>query len=136
MDMQYIRPDLGVINSDTQNAIFRKRRRWRPSSFHITERDVAQRYGVPLSSLAEWRKSVDFPEPISEFGGYEPPDSPWWHKSLLAAWERVHARPAPIRMVVAAIEHDRAVRVVGSQARSTVDNSAVERKTSHHLGRK
>ena len=80
------------IKKNIEGMVYCEPRRWRPSSYHINEAGLATRYGLPLSSFARWREAVGFPESLSDFGGYDAPDRPWWHKSVLAAWERGRAR--------------------------------------------
>jgi RNA polymerase sporulation-specific sigma factor len=101
-------------------------RRWRPSSYHINEAGLATRYGVPLSSLARWREAVGFPESLSDFGGYDAPDRPWWHKSVLAAWE--HGRARKSNHAIGAeigVSRDRAGKTTGNDL--AVDQSRVGR---------
>jgi hypothetical protein len=117
------------IKKNIEERVYCEPRRWRPSSYHINEAGLATRYGLALSSLARWREAVGFPESLSDFGGYDAPDRPWWHKSVLAAWERGRARKSN-RAIGAeiGISHDtidRAGKTTGNDL--AVDESRVGR---------
>jgi RNA polymerase sporulation-specific sigma factor len=87
-----------------QAVVYRHRRKWKPSWYHIDEAGLASRYGVPPKTFRAW---PDFPPPISDFGRFDPPAGEWWSLSVLSAWEGRHSRPLPIPVVAAAIAHDR-----------------------------
>jgi RNA polymerase sporulation-specific sigma factor len=108
------------IKKNIEGVVYCEPRRWRPSSYHINEAGLATRYGVPLSSLARWREAVSFPESLTDFGGYDAPDRPWWHKSVLAAWERGRTRKS-----------NRAIGAEIGVSRDTIDRAG--KTTGHDL---